>query len=156
MLNASSQQIRHFEDELGTALFKRSSRRVELTPAGTGMLPAPAPSSAQSNRPPRSPRDRPRPCRHPRHRHDRLDPAGAAGALVREFSATYPQINVRLHELSPGEQHAALVSRRTDISFLRRPPDDTDFVTELGWTERLGVALQLRHPLAGAKTHHPQ
>src|SRR5882672_4707571 len=38
MLNASSEQIRQFEDELGTALFKRSSRRVELTPAGTAML----------------------------------------------------------------------------------------------------------------------
>jgi DNA-binding transcriptional LysR family regulator len=70
---------------------------------------------------------------------------------VREFSATYPQINVRLHELSPSEQHAALVSRRTDISFLRRPPDDADLVTELGWTELLGVALPLGHPLAAAK-----
>ncbi len=38
--SALSQQVRNLERELGVALFARTSRRVELTPAGEAFLPA--------------------------------------------------------------------------------------------------------------------
>jgi len=37
--SALSHQVRKLEDEIGTALFARTSRRVELTPAGDAFLP---------------------------------------------------------------------------------------------------------------------
>jgi DNA-binding transcriptional LysR family regulator len=57
-------------------------------------------------------------------------------------------VDLRLHEMPPLEQQAALHARRTDISFQRRPADDPDLVAELAWPEEVGVALPERHPLA--------
>lgn len=48
--SALSQQVRTLERELGVALFARTSRRVELTPAGEAFLPAARESLAAAER----------------------------------------------------------------------------------------------------------
>lgn len=142
-----SQQIRQLEDELGTSLFKRTSRRVELTPAGAALLVRARAILAELDQAAEEVKV------IGRGHVGTLDIGmtgsvllGRLAALVRDFSAAFPQIIVRLHELPPTEQHAALVARRTDISFLRRPPDDSDLEQELGWREQVGLALPVDHP----------
>ncbi len=45
-----SQQLKRLEDEIGTTLLRRTSRRVELTPAGTAFLPEARKTLAQAER----------------------------------------------------------------------------------------------------------
>lgn len=144
-----SQQIRDLELELGTTLLRRTSRSVELTPAGKAFY---------------------------RHARSILDQAaqaaeearaiglGLAGTidvgttgsvllgplarLLASYGDDHPRVAVRLHEMPPTEQLAALHARRTDVSFLRSPAVDSDLVTELAWQERTGVVLPEGHRLA--------
>lgn len=53
--------------------------------------------------------------------------------------------------MSPQEQEAALVNRRTDISFLRWPNPDPDLAIERAWPEKVGVALPRRHRFWGRR-----
>jgi DNA-binding transcriptional LysR family regulator len=144
-----SQQIRGLEHELKTALFARTSRRVELTAAGTAFLDHARAILAQAGQA----AEQARAVGLGRIGTLNIGMTGSVllgplGSLVAAFSALSPQVTVRLHEMSPGEQQAALHARRTDISFLRSPADDPDLVAELAWPERVGVALPERHPLA--------
>lgn len=147
-----SQQIRQLEQELRTALFTRTSRRVELTAAGAVFLEHARAILAQADQATEQARA------IGLGRIGTLDIGmtgsvllGPLGSLVAAFGARFPQVVVRLHEMSPQEQQAALHARRTDISFLRRPADDPDLVTELAWSERVGVALPQHHPLAARR-----
>jgi len=72
---------------------------------------------------------------------------GPLAQLVAAFGAQYPKVALRIHEMSPQDQQAALHARRTDISFLRRPAEDRDLTVELAWRERVGVALPRQHRL---------
>lgn len=144
-----SQQIRDLETELGTPLFLRTSRRVELTAAGVGFL------------------------EHARavlaHTEQAIEDVRAIGAgrvgmirigttgsvllgplagLISEFTHRYPGIIARLREMGPREQIQATEARRVDVVFLRHPPTDTDLVVETAWPEEVGLCLPLGHPLA--------
>jgi DNA-binding transcriptional LysR family regulator len=143
-----SQQIRDLEGELRTALFVRTSRRVELTAAGTAFLEHARAILAQTEQ---------------AAEQARAIGVGQIGALdigttgsvllgplaqlIAAFSAQYPNVALRIHEMPPQEQQAALHARRTDISFLRRPTEDRDLRSELAWRERVGVALPRHHRL---------
>jgi DNA-binding transcriptional LysR family regulator len=74
--------------------------------------------------------------------------AGPLGRLIRRFGERYPDVLVRLHEMPPGEQPAALHAHRTDLGFLRHPPDDPSLRTVRAWPEAVGVALPAGHRLA--------
>ena len=146
-----SQQIRELEEELETALFERTSRHVRLTPAGAAFLVRVRAIFGQIDQATEEARV------IGQGRIGTLDIGmtgsvlmGPLASLVREFSAAFPQVVVRLHELPPVEQHVALLSRRTQISFLRRPPEDPDLVAELAWPESVGVALPRDHRLTSA------
>ncbi|KMO43100.1 LysR family transcriptional regulator [Methylobacterium variabile] len=144
-----SQQIRDLEAELGTPLLWRTSRRVALTPAGTAFLDRARAILAQVEEA----------CAQARAvgagRTGTLDIgltgsilAGPLGRLIRRFGERYPAVSVRLHEMPPGEQPAALHARRTDLGFLRRPPDDPELRAVRAWPETVGVALPAGHRLA--------
>jgi DNA-binding transcriptional LysR family regulator len=147
-----SQQIRDLERELGAALFARTSRRVELTAAGAALLEHARAILAQAGQAAEQARA------IGRGQVGTLDIGltgsvllGPLGPLVAAFSARFPRVVVRLHEMSPQEQQTALHARRTDISFLRRPAEDPDLVAELAWPETVAVALPERHPLTARR-----
>lgn len=148
-----SQQIRDLELEIGVNLFERTSRRVTLTAAGEDFLRNARAILVQAA--------------------DAVDRArtigtgtagilnigmtssvlvGPLGSLIRAFEQQYRGVDVRIHEMSPGDQIIALKSHRTDLSFLRSPPDDPDLVREIAWRERLCIALPAGHPRATARS----
>ncbi|WP_279358772.1 LysR family transcriptional regulator [Methylobacterium indicum] len=144
-----SQQIRDLEAELGTPLLWRTSRSVALTPAGTaflararGILGAVEEACAEARAVGAG-------------RTGTLDLgltgsilAGPLGGLIRVFGERYPDVLVRLHEMPPGEQPAALHAQRIDLGFLRRPPEDPALRVVQAWPEAVGVALPAGHRLA--------
>lgn len=145
-----SQQIRDLESELGTDLFERTSRRVALTRAGVELL--------------RRAREIMNQMEHTAvairaigsGRSGLLNVGltssilcGPLGRIFARFSQALPDVEVRIHEMAPDEQIHALRSRRTELSFLRCPPQQSELAVELAWQERIRVALPRDHPLAG-------
>lgn len=145
-----SQQIRRLEEELGVTLLRRSTRKVELTPAGEAYLDRVREILAAVTE-----------AGDEAHRIE----AGIEGRLVIGCvgSATYsllPALARRLREQLPGldfsfrgemavpEQVEALRSRRIDLALLRPPIDDEDLVVRTLRRERLIVALPEGHRLA--------
>jgi DNA-binding transcriptional LysR family regulator len=144
-----SQQIKDLEAEIGAALFERTTRRVALTRAGEDFLVQALAILDKAN--------------DAIHR-ARAIGAGTAGILdvgltgamligplgpaIRAFSLKYPDVDLRIHEMSPDRQIIALKSGQTDLSFLRRPPQDADIISELAWRETVRVALPNGHPLS--------
>lgn len=144
-----SQQIRDLEAELGTPLFERSSRRVDLTVAGVGFLDHARAILAQAE-----------------HAVEDVRAVGAGrvgmvrigctgsvllgplAGLIAAFGKANPGIAVRLREMGPVEQVAAVQAGRIDICFLRHPPPEPGVEVEIGWREAVGVCLPLGHPLA--------
>jgi DNA-binding transcriptional LysR family regulator len=144
-----SQQIKDLEAEIGTELFERTTRRVSLTPAGQDFrieaLAILAKAGEAMGR-------------------ARAIGAGTAGiinvgltgsmlagplgASIRVFAERYPDVDLRIHEMSPDRQIAALRTGRTDVSFLRCPPRDLDLVSELAWEETVRLVLPRGHRLA--------
>ncbi|MGU3539662.1 LysR family transcriptional regulator [Methylobacterium sp. A54F] len=144
-----SQQIRDLEREIGTALFTRTTRRVALTRAGEDFL---AQALAILERADEA------------VRRARSIGGGTAGILnigltgsmltgplggaIRGFALAYPDVDLRLHEMSPDRQVRALKSGQTDLSFLRCPPQDGEIIGELAWRESVSVVLPRDHALA--------
>ncbi|MCJ2033388.1 LysR family transcriptional regulator [Methylobacterium sp. J-068] len=148
-----SQQIRDLEAEIGTALFERTTRRVALTRAGMdfhaqalGILEKSGEAVDRA----------------------RAIGAGVAGIVnvgltgsmlagplgqaIRDFLSLYPDVDLRIHEMSPDRQISMLKAGQTDISFLRSPPHDADLVSERAWCETVSLVLPKDHRLAGRAT----
>ena len=144
-----SQQIRDLELEIGTTLIMRSSRRVTLTPAGVAFLARARQILAEASRA----------CEEARvigaGRTGSLDVGltgavllGGLGRLVAAFQEFAPGVLVRLHEMPPSEQEAALIAGRLDLCFLRTPGADPALAAEPAWSEGVSVVLRRDHPLA--------
>jgi DNA-binding transcriptional LysR family regulator len=149
-----SQQIKQLEDDLGVTLLTRSTRRVELTPAGQvylerarSVLTAVAAAGVEAGR----------------------VAAGEIGRLAIGFtgSATYellptltrvlradfPGIELDLKgEMLTPDQVGALQDRALDIGFLRPPVHARDLVVRLLRREPLIAVLPATHPLAASDT----
>jgi DNA-binding transcriptional LysR family regulator len=149
-----SQQIRQLEDELGVTLLNRSTRKVELTPAGQvylerarTVLAAVSAAGVEAGR----------------------VAAGEIGRLTIGFtgSATYellptltrvlradfPGIELDLKgEMLTPDQVSALQDRTLDIGFLRPPVHARDLVVRLLRREPLIAVLPETHPLAASDT----
>jgi len=147
-----SQQIKALEDELGTPLFVRTSRRVELTAAGEVFLG------------------------HAKSILERVEQArgqalavgvgqlghleiGLSGSLllgplpqlIVAYRRSFPGVAVVLHEMTPAAQLAALRDRRIDMSFSRTAVNDDFLVSELAWPDPVLVAMPRGHPLAARR-----
>jgi len=144
-----SQQIRDLEAEVGTALFERTTRRVTLTRAGADFLAQALEILDKSGE---------------AIGRARAIGAGAAGIVnvgltgsmlagplgraIRDFSVAYPDVDLRIHEMSPDRQISMLKAGQTDISFLRSPPRDLDLASERAWCETVTLVLPKGHHLA--------
>lgn len=144
-----SQQIQVLESELGVRLFDRSSRRVELTPAGTALLTEGRRALAQMERA----LDRAR--RTGLGELGRLTVAAIGSAtydvlpaVLREYRRRYPDVELLLREMSTGAQVNALRTGEIDVGFLRLPADTHDLVSATVREETMLLMLPASHPLA--------
>jgi DNA-binding transcriptional LysR family regulator len=143
-----SQQIQQLEKEIGVKLFARTKRSVRLTEAGRvfrrdvysvfellekGVLKAKAADRGETGR-------------------LSIGFIGSATyevlpAVLRAFRDRYPEVELDLQEIESTEQNQALLDRRINISFARFPRPNPELVFEAICSERLIVALPIRHPL---------
>jgi DNA-binding transcriptional LysR family regulator len=154
--SALSQQQRKLEDELGVALFERTTRSVALTPAGEALLPlihqvlagvdrikfdAQALSGTIAGRLTVGMMEVPS---------ESLDVA----ALMATFHARYPEVTVTLRSGGSNRLIEAVRDRKLDVAVVGSnvlPPTGRLTVTEL-FTEPLVAVLPSSHELAAAPT----
>lgn len=145
-----SQQLRRLEDELGVALFDRTTREVVITPAGGAFVAEARCSLAHAERAASTARQTGR---------------GEVGTLVlgfvgsaansllpplvRQFRNRYPGVDLRLREMPSGRQVEELVAGRVDLGVLYGPVAgaSAEQLTSREFSRgRLLAALPARHP----------
>lgn len=147
---ALSRQIRNLEDELGVALFLRQSDGLRLTDAGEFFLEQAKDILQRSQVAVQS----------LQVRYSNIDAPlriGYIAAIIQSFlgetlhrfGLAYPQIAVRLQEMSPSEQVSALREEAIDIAFMGNPPDelDAEFTVQCVKQVLIAAVLPDRHPL---------
>jgi DNA-binding transcriptional LysR family regulator len=151
---ALSVQIRQIEEELGTQLFERTTRSVELTEAGRTLyahaVPILASVSAaweQTARTGAGEIGRLAVCYTPTVADESLP------LIVRELHARYPAVRLRTCEMWMAESVEAVTTGRFDVGLARCPVglgDDLECASIR--EEAIGVVLGAGHPLAREET----
>ncbi|MEM5326603.1 DNA-binding transcriptional regulator HcaR [Paraburkholderia sp. JHI2823] len=143
-----SQQIRNLEDEVGTPLFERTRRKVELTEAGKVFLAEARLVVAQADRAVAR-------ARQVGQGRATVTIGFVPAAEIRVFPVIlprlrlrYPEVNVELRSLPTAEQEEALLRGDIDVAFMRRPVVSPELRSEVVLTEPLVVVLPSGHPLA--------
>src|ERR1700760_896442 len=144
-----SRQIRDLEDEVGTPLFVRGAKGVELTPAGRVFLDHARVMLSQAEAAVQSARQ----IAHP------TKPSFAMGFMIGHDSTWLPEalkllrnelpnIHVVISTQNSPQLAAAILHGGIDVAFLRRDDgtDDIEFRTLI--EEHFKVFLPSRHPLA--------
>lgn len=144
-----SAAIKRLETQLGVPLFRRSSRRVELTEAGRVYLTEvrvilkSTADAAEAAR------------RAARGETGQLSIGYKSGALnnllpgvIRRFRDRYPQAQLSLHEWTSPEVEAALSRQQVQVGLLCAPGGDPALRAETVLREPLVLALPAAHPLA--------
>ncbi|MCW3067342.1 MAG: LysR family transcriptional regulator [Solirubrobacterales bacterium] len=147
---ALSKQIRDLEEAVGAQLLRRSTRKVELTPAGAAFLGAAHATLAAFD--------------------DGVEAArrlarGEAGTLrlgyvvggaleltrpiLEEFARRHPLVELEMREYGHHDRSAGLAGRSADVAFLRPPISAAGVALETLFVEPLVVALPPGHRLAG-------
>lgn len=148
-----SRQIRDLERELGTALFERVPRGVELTAAGRAFLPEARLTLAQAERAQRTAQRAAR-GEVGRLRVGFVEAATYAGVLpdvLGFFRMHLPNIGLSLFEMDSAQQAEAFREGRIDVGLLHTPPPDADrwLRVEQVYADPLIAALPHAHRLAG-------
>ena len=139
-----SRQIRDLERELGTDLFLRDKRRVQLTHAGRAFLPEARLVMAQTERAKRA-AQRASQGEVGRLHVGFVEAATYSGLLptvLRFFRKHLPEVGLELLELSSYQQTEALRDGRIEMGIMHSPPPNAD-----RW---LKVERVLRDPLVAA------
>jgi DNA-binding transcriptional LysR family regulator len=144
-----SRQVRALEQELGCALLVRTTRSVQLTPAGERLHDEARGVFAAVDSAVRRVHEADRGV-------ERLVVAFAPGLrvseAVRAFAATHPGVEIDFLQLRWWEQDAPLRDGRADVGYLRRPFDDAGLqVVPIGHEARV-ACLPAAHPLARRRT----
>lgn len=143
-----TRQIRGIEEELGTALFLRTPKGVELTAAGHALLDE-VPNILSL-----AERARERTLRAGQGLSGQLD-VGIFGSgvldviprLLATFHQARPEVRIELHNLTKGEQLQALRERRITIGFNRLVPAEPGLGVQTVLQEALVVGLPDTHRL---------
>jgi DNA-binding transcriptional LysR family regulator len=151
-----SRQIRDLERELGTPLFVRGARGVELTPAGRAFLPEARLTIAQAERAQRTAL-RAAQGETGRLRVGFVDAATHSGILpdvLAFFRMHLPSIGLSLLEMDPPQQADALRDGRIDLGIVQSTPPDADrwLRVESVYSDPLIAALPRGHRLAGRRS----
>jgi DNA-binding transcriptional LysR family regulator len=153
---ALSQQIRTLERDLQVELFVRTSRLVELTPAGEALYAAVpralyelerAVDAAQQTAVGISGRLAIGSVR--------TGLAGVVPKLMRAFTVDHPLVRFDLVQMDTALQLRALADRRIDVGVVRAASPTAGIVLEPLASEPLMVALPADHPLAAADRIDP-
>jgi DNA-binding transcriptional LysR family regulator len=152
-----SQQIQRLESKIGVKLFVRTKRKVQLTEAGTIFLEEAYRTLAQAESAVKTAQRAAR---------------GEVGSLVvgfvgssaygflpgavRAFRERFPDVELKLKELTTVEQVAALKAELIDIGFLRPPIFEDELKQEPVQKEPFLIALYEKHPLAALAAVPPQ
>lgn len=153
---ALSRQISQLEAELGTPLFHRTQRKVELTEAGKLLAARVEPILRSLN----SLAADTRAVADGRHGHIRIAFTGLAMATVlpgilRAFQKKYPGIRLELNESPTASQLKALQNGEIACGFFHPETADAGapgFETRLLLREKNGILLPGDHPLASRAT----
>lgn len=150
---ALSTQIADLEREIGTPLFFRNKRVVRLTAAGAVFLKEvqsilEAADAAKVKA-----------VRASRGEFGDLSIGFFAAPtmlflpdLIRRFRMQYPDVTIRMFEMTPDKQLAALESGKISVAFTRPlPPGHPDFVTQILFRERLLAVVAETHRLASRR-----
>jgi DNA-binding transcriptional LysR family regulator len=148
-----SRQIRDLEREIGTPLFDRVARGVELTAAGSAFLPEARLTLAQADRAQRTAQRAAR-GETGRLRVGFVEAATQSGILpdvMSFFRVHLPSVGLSLFELDPLRQEEAFLDGRIDLGILHSTPLDAGrwLVVQTIHTEPVVVALPAAHRLAG-------
>ena len=147
-----SQKIRALEDTLGSPLFLRTSRRVELTEAGAAFLETTRKTLVELQR-----------GVYRIHALGRgelgtLDIGYAmigmlmvVPDLLKAFRATYPRVRLSLHEISTVPGAVQLRQGDFDVGFLSQPVTEPGLRVHRAWSEPFCAAVPSDHPLAKAR-----
>ncbi len=146
---ALSRQIAQLENALGTPLFTRSRRRVELTPAGKilherlepvlrtlAAIPAQIRATAEGQ------------TGHVRIAFTGLAMATVLPGILREFNRKHPGIRIELNESPTSAQLVALQGGEIACGFFHPDAPTPGLRTHELLRERNGVLLPAEHPLA--------
>jgi DNA-binding transcriptional LysR family regulator len=144
-----SQQIRRLEDEIGARLFRRTNRRVQLTPAGRAFLAEARQTIASAERAVGAAQ------RAERGELGELvvgyvtsSTYGPLPDVIRMFRKRLPEVELKLRNLRSVHQSQALLDRRIDVGLVRPHTADSRIVYEPFWWEPVVVALPSDHALA--------
>ena len=143
-----TRQIRGLEEELGTTLFLRTAKGVELTEAGEALLAEVPNILALTER---------------TEERTRLTGQGLLGRfevgtfgsgilnvvprVLANFHKLRPDVGIGLHNMAKGEQIQALRERRITVGFARLVPSEADLEVETVLREPIIVALYEGHAL---------
>ena len=150
-----SRQIRDLERDVGTPLFERRPRGVELTPAGRAFLPEARLTLAQAERAQRT-AQRAAMGETGRLRVGFVEAAADTGILpdvLSFFRMHLPSIGLSLFEMDSLQQAEAFRDGRIDLGLLSSIPPDAGrwLQAEVVHREPLVLAMPPAHPLAGRK-----
>lgn len=157
---ALSAQIKSLEENLGTLLFQRSRRHVELTAAGQSFLIEARRAVAQIDHAEEVGRQ----AALGHYGMLRIGFVGSAPygqrmpTIVSRFRHAYPSVELSLEELSAADQIQRLYSQSLDIGFVRLPLPGTTRGLRVFQRiqESIMVAVPDTHPLARHDTIHPR
>ncbi|MFG2843651.1 LysR family transcriptional regulator [Kitasatospora sp. NPDC048296] len=141
-----SRQIRAFEQELGCALFTRTTRSIELTSAGRQLYEEAQRITTMVDTALQR-------VHEAAHNERRLVVAFSPGLhvseAIREFTARHPEAGVDVLPLRWWERDAPLRDGRAHVGYLRRPFDDAGLRTIPIGHETKVACLPATHPLVG-------
>jgi DNA-binding transcriptional LysR family regulator len=154
--SALSAQIRALEQEIGGPLLVRSTRKVELTPAGAALLDDAREVLAAVEAAARRARSLARgesgaivigslgPA-----------PGGVLAPILARFGSLHPRVRIEMRSLDFTELVVGVRERRADVAFLYLPLDEPDLEITPLLSEQRVVVLPAVHPLADRPSLRP-